>query len=88
MAQRLDAADETVQPFINEGTQQLLDVNVHNVQPFDMERNNRPAVLVRTATSALIPAGRCRGVASVTEVYIQPLPDYRNGCCVFAHLGG
>ena len=85
MAQRLDAADETVQPFGNEGTQQLLDVNVPNVQPFDTERNNPPAALVRTATSALIPAGRCRGVATVTEVCIQPLPDYRMAVA-FLHI--
>lgn len=85
VAQRLDVADETVQPFGNEGTQQLLDVNAPNVQPFDMERNNLPAALVRTATSALIPAGRCRGVASVTEVCIQPLPDYRMAVA-FLHI--
>ena len=85
MAQRLDAADVTVQPFGNEGTQQRLDVNVPNVQPFDTERNNPPAALVRTATSALIPAGRCRGVATVTEVCIQPLPDYRMAVA-FLHI--
>jgi hypothetical protein len=39
VAQRLDAADATVQPFGNEGTQQRLDVNAPNVQPFDMERS-------------------------------------------------